>query len=214
MAHVDSSRLPDDLHQIDFDAPPADPIPLFEAWMADARKTGLPNPNAMSLATVDPDGRPSCRIVLLKGFDARGAVFYTNRTSRKGAALVANPMATVVLHWDPLDRQVVIEGDIEHATDAESDAYFESRRRESRVGAWASKQSQPCRDRAELEAAVDAMDARFGEDGPVPRPPHWGGYRIRFRSILFWQGHPARLHDRIIYRPDGAGGWAIQRLYP
>ena len=199
---------------IDFDDPPTDPIALFRAWMQDYESTGMPNPNAMSLATVDPDGRPSCRIVLLKGFDERGAVFFTNRRSRKGRALEANPMATCVLHCDPLDRQVILEGDIEHVSEKESDDYFNSRRRESRIGAWASLQSEPCADRAELERAYEAMHAKFGDEGPLPRPPHWGGYRLRFRSILFWQGHPFRLHDRVVYRPTDHGGWDTQRLYP
>ena len=206
---------------IDFDNPPADPVALFPQWLADAEATGMPNPNAMSLATVDADGRPSCRIVLLKGFGEEGAVFYTNQTSRKGLALAAHPRATLVFHWDLLDRQVVIEGDVTAASEAEADAYFASRRRESRIGAWASQQSQPVADRATLEAAYAEAEQRFGaseSDGPVPRPPHWGGYRVSFRSILFWQGHSFRLHDRILYTPlalrHGKREWRVQRLYP
>ncbi|MEM1034121.1 MAG: pyridoxamine 5'-phosphate oxidase [Myxococcota bacterium] len=208
---------------IDFDHPPTDPVALFQRWMSDAEGTGLPNPNAMNLATVDADGRPSARIVLLKGFDAEGAVFFTNYAGRKGRALAANPMATLVFHWDVLDRQVVIEGDVTRTSAAASDAYFASRARPSRLGAWASRQSEPCADRAQLESAYFEIERRFGQeesDGPVPRPEFWGGFRVRFRSILFWQGHPFRLHDRVIYRPhkgelaDANTTWTSQRLFP
>jgi len=202
---------------MDFDHPPADPIAQLNRWLEDARGAGLPNPNAMALATVDSAGRPSVRIVLLKALDQRGAVFYTNRLSRKGRDLLASPHASLLFHWDPLDRQVRIEGDVSLVSDAESDAYFASRPRESRIGAWASRQSQPAANRAELEAAVKEMEKRFaGKD--VPRPPHWGGYRVSLNAIELWQGHPFRLHDRIVYSPAAPGlargGWKMQRLYP
>lgn len=198
---------------MDFDSPPADPIALLNQWIEDGRAAGLPNPNAMSLATIDADGKPSSRIVLLKGLDANGAVFFTNRLSRKGQALSAKPRAALLFHWDVLGRQARIEGDAMLVSDAESDAYFATRPRESRIGAWASKQSQLAKDRAELEAAVAHYEKKFaGKD--VPRPPHWGGYRVSLNLMEFWQGHPFRLHDRIIYTPAGGGSWKTQRLYP
>ena len=198
----------------DFDHPPADPIRLLQAWIDAARTaTDLPNPNAMSLATVDPDGRPSSRIVLLKEIEPDAIVFYTNRNSRKGRALAAHPRACCVLHWDPLDRQVVIEGDVEHAPDEQSDRYFHSRRRESRIGAWASAQSEPCPSRAALDEAVAKAEARFEGEETIPRPPHWGGYRVRIHTITFWSGHPHRLHDRVQYAREGKG-WKAQRLWP
>jgi len=198
---------------MDFEHPPADPVAQAERWFDDARTTGLPNPNAMTVATVAPDGRPSARILLLKGFDVRGAVFYTNTTSRKGDELLATKVASLLFHWDPLDRQIRIEGAGTIVSDAEADAYFASRRRPSQVGAWASDQSSPLDSRATLEARVREMEERF--DGrEVPRPPHWTGFRVALERMEFWQGHPYRLHDRVVYTPDGAGGWTIQRLYP
>jgi len=199
---------------IDFDHPPVDPLPWFDRWLHDARQTGLPNPNAMSLATIDPDGRPSARTVLLKSIDRAGAVFFTNRMSRKGEALRANPQAALLFHWDVLDRQVRIEGAVSQVSDAESDEYFASRPWESRIGAWASAQSQPVANRAELQKAVAATIKRF-EDQDVPRPPHWGGYRVSLDSIEFWQGHTYRLHDRVVYTPgDSPNAWSVQRLCP
>lgn len=198
---------------MDFDHPPADPIAQLKSWLEDAKRTGLPNPNAMTLATVDPDGRPSARIVLLKGLDQRGAVFFTNFESRKGAALKAHPRAALLFHWDALNRQARIEGSVTLVTPAESDAYFASRPRESRIAAWASDQSRPARDRVELEKRYEQVQQRFaGED--VPRPPHWGGFRVSLDSIEFWQGHEFRMHDRIVYMPEGKGGWKTQRLFP
>lgn len=197
---------------IDFDAPPANPVPALETWIEDGRAAGLPNPNAMTLCTIDPDGRPSARIVLLKGLDDRGAVFYTNRTSRKGQALEANKVATLVFHWDPLERQAIIEGNVTWASDEESDAYFATRPRASQIGAWASLQSTPVSSREELDAAFEAAEAKF-EGGDVPRPPHWGGYRVSLERITIWQGRPFRLHDRIEYRKVD-GEWRVQRLYP
>ncbi len=201
-------------NEMDFENPPTDPVQQMGVWLEEAEATGvLPNPTAMSLATVDPDGRPSLRIVLLKAIDERGIVFYTNRESRKGRALAANPFAAAVMHWDPLHRQLVVEGRVTHVNDAESDAYFATRPRASRVGAWASRQSQVVASRAVLDARYAEAETRF-EGGDVPRPPYWGGYRISLDSITFWQARPFRLHDRIRYRPDGGGGWAVERLFP
>lgn len=197
----------------DFDHPPADPVPFFRQWLADAGTTALPNPNAMTLATVDPDGRPSARVVLLRGFDERGAVFFTNRQSRKGEALAAHPRASLSFHWDPLARQVHVEGSVTHTTDAESDTYFAQRPRESQINAWASDQSEPVRDRAALLARRDEILARF-DGSEVPRPPHWGGYRVSLERVEFWQGDPHRLHDRIVYVRTGDEGWSARRLCP
>jgi pyridoxamine 5'-phosphate oxidase len=209
---------------MDFDHPPSDPVALFRAWLADAEKTGLLNPNAMTLATVDPDGRPSARIVLLKELDERGAVFYTNRQSRKGLALAANPRATLLFYWDALGRQVRIDGDVTLVSDAESDAYWATRPRMSQISAWASHQSRPARNRAELDAAAAQIQRRFSSqpngqaqrsaDQAIPRPPHWGGYRVTLNAVEFWQGHPFRLHDRVVYTSNGRGGWTTQRLWP
>lgn len=198
---------------MDFEHPPIDPLLWFHEWFAEARRTGLPNPNAMTLATADADGRPSARIVLLKEIDERGAVFFTNRQSRKGAALAANPRAALLFHWDPLDRQVRIEGTVTTVSDAESDAYFASRPRPSQIGAWASQQSKPVASRQALEDAVAEVEKRYA-DQPVPRPPHWGGYRVALEMIEFWQGHRYRIHDRVVYRRAADGAWMAQRLFP
>jgi pyridoxamine 5'-phosphate oxidase len=199
---------------MDFDHPPTDPVAQARLWLEEARaKSGLPNPNAMSLATVDSNGQPSSRMVLLKELDERGAVFYTNRDSRKGLALESNPRAALLLHWDSLDRQLRIEGTASHVSDEESDVYFASRPLGSRIGAWASKQSQPLTSRAALMASAAMIGAKYlGRS--VPRPPHWGGYRISLERVEFWQGRESRLHDRIVYAPDGRGGWTITRLMP
>ncbi len=199
---------------MDFDHPPADPIAEFRTWFEDAaNRSGLPNPNAMTLATVGPEARPSARIVLLKMFDARGFVFFTNRESRKGGDLQAHSVAALVFHWDPLDRQVRIEGRVELADEAESDSYFSSRPRESRLNALASDQSRPIESRAALEARRSELDTRFPEGADPPRPPHWGGYRIVPERIEFWQGHPFRLHDRVEYVRSG-DAWTTRRLMP
>jgi pyridoxamine 5'-phosphate oxidase len=171
----------------------------------------------MTLATVDADGRPSARIVLLKAIDTReggGAVFYTNRDSRKGAALKAHPRAALLFHWDALDRQVRIEGAVTEVSDAESDGYFATRPRLSQISAWASKQSRAVSGgREALEAAASEIEQRFAGK-PVSRPPHWGGYRVAIEVIEFWQGHPFRLHDRAVYTRQRNGSWKTQRLYP
>ncbi len=193
------------------DAKP-DPFQHFQAWFADATRSEPNDPNAMTLATSTPDGVPSARIVLLKGQDARGFVFYTNKQSRKGEELAGNPRAALLFHWKTLGRQVRIEGSVEHVTEAEADAYYASRARVSRLGAWASLQSRPLPERAELERRVAEVEARYPGDA-VPRPPHWSGYRLLPSYFEFWQDMPFRLHDRTTYTAS-AGGWDVGKLYP
>ncbi|HEY3596565.1 MAG TPA: pyridoxamine 5'-phosphate oxidase [Paraburkholderia sp.] len=189
-----------------------DPIRLFEKWFAQAIDAQLPEPNAMTLATVDSRGHPSARIVLIKGVDERGFVFFTNYQSRKGNELAANPRASLLFHWIELERQVRIEGSIVKTSAEESDTYFASRPLGSRVGAWASEQSQAIESRAFLEAREREIIAQYGEN--PPRPPHWGGYRLVPEAIEFWQGRPSRLHDRLRYMLDSSGIWQITRLSP
>jgi pyridoxamine 5'-phosphate oxidase len=190
----------------------ADPIRQFMAWFKQAQDARLPEPNTMTLATVDARGYPSARIVLIKGVDERGFVFFTNYESRKGQDLAANPHASLLFYWIELERQVRIEGTVEKTSAQESDAYFNSRPLGSRLGAWASDQSRPIESRALLEAREKSFAERFGEH--PPRPPHWGGYRLVPDTIEFWQGRPSRLHDRIVYTRQSAGGWRISRLSP
>lgn len=192
----------------------ADPIMQFRRWFDEALAAQLHEVNAMTLATVGIDGRPAARIVLLKGVDADGFVFYTNYASRKGRELAANPHVALVLHWAALERQVRIEGSAQLVTAEESDAYFASRPLASRIGAWASPQSEPIESRAVLEAREAQTRERFGEH--PPRPPHWGGYRVRPDMVEFWQGRVSRLHDRLCYRraETADSGWRIERLAP
>ena len=192
-----------------------DPLARFAEWLAEAERSEPNDPNAMALATVGADGAPSVRMVLLKGADARGFVFYTNLGSRKAAELRANPRAALCFHWKTLRRQVRVEGRIEEVGDEEADAYFATRARVSQLGAWASKQSQPLRGRFELEARVAKYTAKFVV-GPVPRPPFWSGFCVVPASIEFWEDRPFRLHMRHVYRraAEGPPGWAVEELYP
>lgn len=191
----------------------ADPIVQFTRWFEQALAAAVPEPNAMTVATATRDAVPSARIVLLKGFDARGFVFYTNYEGQKGRELAENPVAALVFHWVELHRQVCISGAVEKVTAEESDAYFRSRPRGSRLGAWASRQSSVLRGRDELEARLTALIEEYGE-GDIPLPPYWGGYRVIPASVEFWQGRPSRLHDRLRYTRQPDGSWRIERLSP
>lgn len=182
-------------------------------WLTDATDAGLPEPNAMVLATVDPAGHPASRTVLLKGYDAAGLVFYTNYTSAKGAQLAANPYASVTFPWYGLHRQVQVRGPVTRVDPAESDGYFATRPRGSQLGAWSSPQSQVIDSRDVLDAAFASYAARWPEGTPVPRPPHWGGFRLAPDTVEFWQGRENRVHDRLRYRRDGAA-WRLERLAP
>ncbi len=190
----------------------ADPIRQFQLWFQQALDAQVPEPNSMTLATVDEQGQPSARIVLVKGADERGFVFFTNYESRKGHDLAINPRASLLFYWIELERQVRIEGKVEKTSAHESDAYFASRPLGSRIGAWASEQSREIAGRTLLEEREKAFAERFG-DHP-PRPPHWGGYRLVPAKIEFWQGRPSRLHDRILYTRNADASWQISRLAP
>ncbi len=195
-----------DLHLTD------DPIAHFEQWFDDAKRSGLFLPEALCLATAAPDGTPSARMMLLKAVDQRGFVFFTNYESRKGDELAGNPRAALVFHWAILERQVRVEGRVERISQAESEAYFRTRPRGSRIGAWASRQSAALANREELERRVREIETKYSGDD-VPLPPFWGGFRLRPDVIEFWQGRLNRLHDRLRYTRSG-DGWSAERLYP
>lgn len=185
----------------------------FERWFGDAIAYGLPEPNAMIVATAAADGRPSARTVLLKGYDVRGFAFFTNYESRKGAEALENPYVSIVFPWFPMQRQVIVTGGVERVDRAETEEYFASRPRGSQLGAWASPQSQVVPDRAAVEAHLQAAAERFG-DGPVPPPPHWGGFRVVPETVEFWQGRSSRLHDRLRFRRTQEKVWIVERLAP
>jgi pyridoxamine 5'-phosphate oxidase len=192
----------------------ADWTEQFARWFADALAAGLPEPNAMIVATADRQARPSARTVLLKGYDVRGFVFYTNYASRKGTEALANPYASLVFPWFAMQRQVIVAGAVEKVSRAQTEEYFASRPRGSQLGAWASPQSRVLPDRAAVEAGLAAAIERFGADGDVPAPPHWGGLRVVPDTVEFWQGRGNRLHDRLRYRRTEDTVWVLERLAP
>ena len=207
-----SSGTDEDL-SLEFDDLKPDPIEQFERWFEAATDAGIALPHAMALATADAEGRTSVRHVLLRGVDERGFTFYTNRESRKGRELALNPQAALAFLWKEIDRQVTVRGPVERVSDEESDAYFATRPRDAQLGAWASHQSQPLKDREALEALVRETERRYAETEAVPRPPDWGGYRVVPEELEFWQGRRHRLHDRFSYERAG-DGWTIRRLSP
>jgi pyridoxamine 5'-phosphate oxidase len=191
----------------------SEPFRLFGQWFEEAAEAGVPEPNACTLATMSLDGGPTARVVLLKGFDERGFVFYTNYESRKGRELARNPLAAIVFWWPEVERQVRIEGTTERVPADESETYFRERPRDSQLGAWASAQSEPVASREDLARSLRAAEERF-DGSPVPRPSHWGGYRLKPSLFEFWQGRPSRLHDRLEYAAEAGAGWRVRRLAP
>jgi len=198
---------------LDFDHPPADPFPLFNRWFGDAEAHEINDPNAMSLATVDEAGLPNVRVVLLKGHDARGFVFYTNLESQKGQEIEAHAQAALNFHWKSLRRQIRLRGHLEAVSDQEADDYYHSRPRQSQLGAWASEQSRPVENRMALEHAFKEIENKYKNEEIIPRPPHWSGRRLVPSMIEFWEDGAHRLHNRVRYQRDGSA-WTVQRLYP
>ena len=212
MTNIADLRKSYERHELSENASHSDPLQQFDQWLHEAIAAELPEPNAMTLATVGSDLRPSTRVVLIKGYDARGIVWYTNYASRKGQELAGNPYAALQFHWVELERVVRIEGVVHKVSSEESDAYFQSRPLDSRIGAWASPQSQVIAGRGVLVANAAKYAAQFMLQ--PPRPPHWGGYRLQPQQWQFWQGRKSRLHDRLRYTPSGDGGWLRERLAP
>jgi pyridoxamine 5'-phosphate oxidase len=198
---------------LDFDHPPADPFPLFNRWFGDAEAHEINDPNAMSLATVDEAGLPNVRVVLLKGHDTRGFVFYTNLESQKGQEIEAHAQAALNFHWKSLRRQIRLRGHLEAVSDQEADDYYHSRPRQSQLGAWASEQSRPVENRVALEHAFKEIENKYKNEEIIPRPPHWSGRRLVPSMIEFWEDGAHRLHNRVRYQRDGSA-WTVQRLYP
>ena len=212
MSHISDLRKSYERAELNESASSADPMQQFDQWLKEAIRGEVPEPNAMTLATVGSDLRPSTRVVLIKGYDARGIVWFTNYNSRKGQQLAGNPFAALQFHWVDLERVVRIEGRVEKVSDAESDDYFNSRPLDSRIGAWASPQSQVIEGRSTLVANAAKYGAQFLLQ--PPRPPHWGGYRLVPEQWEFWQGRKSRLHDRLRYGQDAQGAWIRERLAP
>lgn len=213
---VDLTRLRTDYARAGLEERDVDPSPTkqIDRWLDDAVAAEHPEPNAMTVSTVSADGVPSARVVLLRGHDERGLVFYTNYDSEKGADLSTNPNACASFFWVLLERQLRVTGAVARLSREDSEAYFATRPRESQLGAWASAQSQEIAGRAELEARLAAIRARFGDSGEVPCPPNWGGYRLRYDRVELWQGRPSRLHDRLVYVREGDASWRVARLSP
>jgi len=213
MAHLADLRKDYQRAELDEKDLAPDPLLQFERWFAEAEAAGVTEPNAMVLATAAADGRPSLRTVLLKGVDARGFTFFSNEQSRKGRELGGNPQAALLFPWYALERQVIVEGPVSKVGREEVAAYFSSRPRASQLASWASAQSTPLAGRAALDAAMQAVEKRFA-GGPVPVPPHWGGYRVAPDAVEFWQGRRNRLHDRLRYLREPGGRWRVERLAP
>ncbi|MBK9573033.1 MAG: pyridoxamine 5'-phosphate oxidase [Rhodoferax sp.] len=212
MTNIADLRKSYERHELSESASHSDPLQQFDQWLHEAIAAEVPEPNAMTLATVGSDLRPSTRVVLIKGFDAQGIVWYTNYASRKGQELAGNPYAALQFHWVELERVVRIEGLVQKVSNEESDAYFHTRPLDSRIGAWASPQSQVISGRSVLVANAAKYGAQFLLQ--PPRPPHWGGYRLQAQQWQFWQGRKSRLHDRLRYTPQADGGWLRERLAP
>ncbi len=191
-----------------------DPVAMFRRWLDDTIDSGLHEPNAMVVTTVSAESRPSARLVLLKGLDERGFVFYTNYDSRKGHDIEANPAVSLLFPWHDLQRQVRVDGLATRVSQAESEAYFAARPRGSQLGAWASPQSEEVASRAELDQLYDGVESRFGDEGEVSLPPQWGGFRVRPEVVEFWQGRKGRMHDRMVYRREDEDSWSVVRLAP